>query len=430
MQHFTLVACAALALQATSPLHAKPNILLIIADDAGLDVSRCYDVGRQQAPMPTVENLCETGLVFEQAYSAPVCSPTRATIMTGQYGHRTGIGGVIPKRGGTGLSAEEISLFDVLNTTNYSSTLIGKWHLASDINDYTHPADLGILDFFGIMSGGIPDYYNWQANDNGQIVQQDEYSTTVLTDRSIDWISKQQSPWFLWLAYNAPHTPFHLPPRSLHSFDDLPDDRKAIAANPLPYFNASLEALDTEIGRLLASLPNDIRNNTYTIFIGDNGTPGKVAKSLYRNRGAKGSIFEGGTHIPFIVNGPAITQGRSDALVNTTDLFATISALAGVKTESRDSIDFSPVFTGEAATRKFAYIEHFSDQAPRGPDKHGWAIRDNQFKLVNEANQPPKLFDLSADPLETTDLLTTTPDDATRQIAQALEKAAMSIKNH
>jgi len=427
-RHSPVLFCLTLlAFIATANLRAQPNVLLIIADDAGLDISRCYNVGTQQAPMPVLEHMCKTGMVFDHAYSAPVCSPTRATIMTGRYGFRTGIGAPIAKRGGKGLSTNETTLFDILNTTDYASALIGKWHLASSITDYQHPADLGVEEYFAMMSGGVADYFHWEANDNGKKVRVSGYSTTVLTDRSIDWINSRQSPWFLWLAYNAPHTPFHLPPKELHSFDHLTDENNAISGNPLAYFNASLEALDTEIGRLLSSIPEDVRNNTYVIFIGDNGTPGKVARSLYGGNGAKGSIFEGGTHIPLIVTGPGVASGRTEALVNSSDLYATIASIAGVSSDAQDSIDFAPVLQGNAGQRAFAYVEHFSDGKKRGPDKHGWAIRDNRFKLVAEDGQPQRLYDLKTDPLETMDLLGGQSNEASRQKAGELESAAESI---
>lgn len=139
----------------TLPALAKtadhPNILLIIADDMGLDASNCYKVGNQQATMPNIKAMCESGLVFDNAYSAPVCTPTRATIMTGQYSFRTGTGGAIPRDGNNGLSSDVTSLFDVLSETNYSANLIGKWHLAGSDAGLKQPAELGIPNYWGLF---------------------------------------------------------------------------------------------------------------------------------------------------------------------------------------------------------------------------------------------------------------------------------------
>ncbi len=382
-----------------------PNIVLVIADDMGLDASACYDVGDQQAPMPVLESLCANGMVFENAYAAPVCTPTRATIMSGKYGFRTGVGTV-----GDGLSEEETSLFDILDTEAYQSTVIGKWHIAPSNQDFDHPTNLGVEDYFGMFSGSVSDYFEWDAVENGEEVMVSGYTTTVLTDRAIDWVAEQQEPWFLWLAYNAPHTPVHLPPADLHSFDDLPEYDAAVVDDPVPYYNAALEALDSELGRLLNSLSQAVFENTVIIFIGDNGTPRSVADDLYGDRGAKGGIFEGGTHIPLIVAGSGIVTGRSDALVNTTDLHATIASLAGISTDqASDSYDISTILQTEDAEgdRSYAYVEHFlpEDGSATSGDSYGAAIRGQRYKLVLLDDESEQLFDLRADPFEVTDLL-------------------------
>ncbi len=382
-----------------------PNVMLIIADDMGLDASPCHTVGDNRVTMPNLSTLCNHGMVFDNAYSAPVCSPTRATILTGKYGFRTGVGAAIPRTGGVGLASDEISLFDRLDDSHYSSAVIGKWHVASSSDTIDHPATLGVDEYFGLFKGGIPDYYKWEAVHNGESVKVDGYSTTVLTDKAIDWVDAQDSPWFLWLAYNAPHTPFHLPPATLHTNTELADDENAIKRNPLPYYSAALEALDSEMGRLLESLDDETRDNTVIIFMGDNGTPGQVASELYTERGAKGSIFNGGTNVPLVVQGPNVQVGRSDALVNTTDLHATIAKLVGIHSDAPDANDFSPAFSGDVTDRQYVYVEHFSDAPVRGRSPLGWAIRDAQYKLVAADNADPMLFDLLVDPFEQNDLL-------------------------
>ncbi|KPF43365.1 hypothetical protein IP87_17330 [beta proteobacterium AAP121] len=402
---------------------APPNILLIIADDMGIDMSRCHALGKDGPALPNLQALCASGLVFDNAYSAPVCSPTRATIMTGRYGFRTGIGAALSPRGSKGLAADGSSLFDVLGRTAYSSALIGKWHLASGDQGLDHPRQLGVKHYFGIYSGAVRDFFDWDAIDNGQSVKVSGYATTVLTDRAIDWVGAQKQPWFLWLAYNAPHAPFHLPPTALHRAGDLPTDAASIRANPRPYYVAALQALDSEIGRLLASLPADARRNTWVIFIGDNGTPGQIARDTFGPQRAKGSIFEGGTHVPLIIAGPGVKPGRASGLVNTTDLYATIAALAGAGAGTPDSVDLTPVLKGGSSTRSHVYVEHFSAQRARGADVLGWAIRDARHKLVVPEQSAPMLFDLQMDPLERTDLLAGNVSSASLQKAHELREA-------
>ena len=411
----------------TTQASDRPNMLLVIADDMGLDASLCYSVGDQQARMPTIESLCRSGMVFENAYAAPTCSPTRATIMTGKFGFRTGVGGAITPDNDVGLSSDEISLFDLLNEANYASALIGKWHLAGSSDPLDHPEAFGVDHYFGFFKGRMRDYYEWDAVEDGTPLSVSGYATTILTDAAIDWIGGQQSPWFLWLAYSAPHTPFHAPPDDLHSYGDLPTDRRSIRDDRLTYFNASLEALDTELGRLLDAIPSDQRDKTIVMFIGDNGSPGQVARGLYGERGAKGGIFEGGTHVPLIVSGDGVMAGRSDALVNSTDLFATIADLAGVETlpdgAGIDSISFKSALFGGEGRRELVYVEHFSDAEPRGGGTLGWAVRDNDYKLVGVEGEDLKLFDLDQDPLETTDLLRGNPNSDIQSIAARLENA-------
>lgn len=431
MLKFLSVVTFALALW-PSQSYAQPNILLIIADDVGLDAVPCYDAKNQAGPMPNLAKMCTEGLVFENGYAAPVCSPTRATIMTGQYGFRTGVGAAIAPRGSNGLSSNVTSLFDVLSSTNYSTNIIGKWHLAGADSDLNHPAELGIPDYFGLIRGATRDYFNWTAVHKGEEQQIDGYTTTVFTDRAIEWIDAQDKdqPWFLWLAHNAPHAPFHLPPEGLHSFNDLADDADAAAQNPLPYYQAMLEALDTEIGRLLASMSDEERDNTIVIFIGDNGSPNQVTRGFYGDHAAKGTIFDSGTHVPFVVSGPGVKKGRTNSLVQSSDLFATIASLAGASTENPDSYDFSSVLSGGSTKRDYIYVEHFSDEAPRRSEVFGWAIRDAQYKLIAPEGGDKMLFDLSADPLEANNLLLENANEDIVAAAAALEAKFATLGNN
>ena len=371
----------------------KPNILLIIADDFGLDACPGYDVGNEKPFMPTIQSLSSAGITFNNFWSYPVCTPTRASIITGKYGFRTGVLSVDDP-----LSTSETTIQKYLTTNlagEYSNAVIGKWHLSKNSN---HPNLMGVDYYAGNLSGGLKTYWDWNLVENGIETSNNEYNTSKYTNLAIDWISEQEKPWFLWLAYNAPHSPFHLPPSELHYQGNLPTDESSIAANPLPYYFAMLEAMDTEIGRLLDSMDSTERENTIIIFIGDNGTPNEVVQE-YNNRRAKGSLFNGGINVPLIVSGKGVVRFsvKENALVNSTDLYATIANIAGVGVkEINDSKDFSTLFTKEANhNRDYLYSETATDVS----------IRNATHKYILKGDGTEYLYELSNSLLESKNLM-------------------------
>ena len=246
-------------------LSDSPNILLIIADDFGKDATPNYTEGSIKPTMPNLQYLVSSGITFDNLWSYPVCSPTRASILTGKYGFKTGV-----LEAGDLISTSETSVqeyLDVYSENDYATALVGKWHLSNNIQD---PLTMGVDYFAGLLRGGVQSYTNWNLVENGQLTNSTEYTTTKFTDLAINWLDNQTTPWFLWLAYNAPHTPFHLAPSNLHTQGNLPSDEGSIDANPLPYFLSAVEAMDTEMGRLINSLTPEERANTIIIFIGDN----------------------------------------------------------------------------------------------------------------------------------------------------------------
>lgn len=380
-----------------STTNTKPNILLVIVDDVSKDVIPNYIEGNVKASMPNLQSLMSSGITFDNTWVYSVCSPTRASILTGKYGVNTGVIAV-----GNEISTNEISLQQFIkeNTNNaYATALIGKWHLSNNAND---PITMGADYFAGILSGGVSDYNNWSLIENGTSTTSTEYTTTKLTDLAINWTNKQKNPWFLWLAYNAPHTPFHLPPIDLHSQGNLPTDSASINANPLPYYIAALEALDTEIGRFLKSLSKEERDNTLIIFISDNGSPAKVAQAPYSRQTVKGSLYEGGINVPMVLSGKGVNRVgvREAALINATDLYTTIANVAGVKsTEIYNSISFKDLFTNEnGVKRAFIYSEK----------EDAYTIRNITYKYIMYNNGIEEFYNLSTDPYEKSNLIGTT----------------------
>jgi arylsulfatase A-like enzyme len=381
-----------------NPESSKPNILLIIADDMGLDATPGYNnIGNTKPNMPTLQSMINSGLQFNNLWSNPVCTPTRGTILTGKYGFRTNVLKVDDP-----MPTVETSLQRHLDNTNsgYSHAVIGKWHLSSDPS---HPTIMGVDYYAGLINGGVQSYTNWNLTENGTTSGSNEYTTTKFTNLAIDWVDQQTQPWFLWLAYNAPHTPFHLPPNDLHGQGNLPSDQTSIDANPLPYYLAMIEAMDTEMGRLIASLSEAERNNTLIIFIGDNGTPNQVVQE-YASQRAKGSIYQGGVNVPMIVSGKGVTRINAieDALINTTDLFATISELAGNSMpEINDSKSFKDLLaSSNAETRDYTYTEIGNNAG--GSD---YTIRNTTHKYMLFEDGTERFYNLSNNPLENPNLL-------------------------
>ena len=374
-----------------------PNILLVIADDMGLDATPGYSIGETKPSMPNLMSLMGSGIRFNNVWANPVCSPTRATILTGKYGFRTGV--LWP---GDALSSSETSIHRILKEASpeYSHAIIGKWHL-SDI--VSQPTDMGVDYFAGILSG-VKSYYNWNLIQNGQTTKSSSYITSKLTDLAIGWTAAQTQPWFLWLAYNAPHSPFHLPPSELHSQGALPNDSSSIDANPLPYYMAMLEALDSEMGRLLNSFSKEILDNTLIIFIGDNGSPNEVVQA-YNSKRAKGSIYQGGINVPMVISGKNVTRAgdSEDALINGSDLFATILDVAGTGiSEKNDSKSFKGLLSASnSSTRKYVYSEKYNTKT-LGQD---YTIRNKTHKYLFFNDGLEALYNLSKNPLENPNLL-------------------------
>ncbi|TRX71097.1 sulfatase-like hydrolase/transferase [Carboxylicivirga sp. M1479] len=261
-----------------------PNILLIIADDMGLDATPGYSEGVQKPNMPNLDRLISLGITFDNAWAYPLCSPTRASILTGKYGSQTGVLSVE----NAAISSDEISIqayLDANTSSNYAHAHFGKWHL-SKFNQTSAPNDLGIGYFAGQMQGGLLDYHSWDLNINGTTEACNEYHTTKITELTIDWINQQTQPWFCWLAYSAPHTPFHYPPSEMHSQDEN-------EGSDLSMYLAMMESMDYQMGRLFDSMDETTLANTIILFIGDNGTEKAVLQAPYRGRKGKGSLYQG-----------------------------------------------------------------------------------------------------------------------------------------
>jgi arylsulfatase B len=384
---------------------AGNNVLLIIADDYGIDAQSLYNPTGITAPTPHINSLAAAGIRFSNAYACPVCTPSRATILTGRFGFRTGIGDVASSA--NALNASEVTLPEVISQTHPDSiacAAFGKWHLSSGTPNAirTHPNTLGGWPHYaGSTSGALQDYFNWTKTTNGTNSNSTTYATTDVVNDAVAWINSRNASgqqWLAWVAFNAPHTPFHTPPAHLHSLGTN-------LTNNSQKYRAAVEAMDTEIGRLLLSINP---STTDIIFIGDNGTPAQVAQAPFNNSHAKDTLYEGGIRVPFIIKGPSVTaSGRiATSLVHVVDLFATLLDLAGLRPPSSltlDSQSLRPILQNQADTlRSRIYVEQFDQEAPA---TGGRTIRDDRYKLIRFPTGVDQLFDLLNDLPENNNLL-------------------------
>ena len=234
-----LASCIFLA--GVSALQAKENVLLIIADDLGVDSLGLYsDI--EVAPTPNIDNLAAEGVRFTNAWANPSCTPTRASLLTGRYGFRTGVGAP-----GDQILRDEFTIPMGLSTEGYDSGCFGKWHLAGNRNGGdTNPAVMGFTRYEGAISGGLADYFNYpevtvrSANLEAVTTTITNYATSETVDDALRWIGNRgDTPWYCQVAFNAPHEPYHLPPEDLHS-SDLSGTNGDINNNPRAYYNACL----------------------------------------------------------------------------------------------------------------------------------------------------------------------------------------------
>jgi len=412
------LAALALALSSATAAAQADNIMLVILDDVGVDLIGAYG-SNDPANTPVIDGLAANGIRFDNAWATPVCSPARAAMLTGRHGFRTGVGqGIGWFTSDFELSVDEVSIPDLIAST-HTSLAAGKWHMSARvISDGFHPLLLG----FEHHSGSLPNlgplfgdgYVNYTKSVDGIPVPSTTYATTETVDDALSLIATTPEPWFAWVSFNAPHGPFHAPPLALHTYT-LPE--LTIPTVPI-HGRAMLEALDTELGRLLASMDPAVLADTTIIVIGDNGTGIQVVTDPYEPMQAKETVYQGGVHVPLIVSGPGVVAGAtSDALVNVTDLHETIVELAGHTSNAEDSFSIVPLLADPdlPSVRPRNYTEGFS---PNGFGPFDWwnrTARDERYKLIqfhqNGSLVPyaEEFYDLETDPLEQLDLFTLGP---------------------
>lgn len=407
-----LAACVVLACGGAEHVSTAANVLILVADDIGNDKVGAYEEHPHPAPTPNIDALARRGVLFRNAYAPPACSPSRAAMLTGRLNRRYGVGYALPtRRGPLELSLDEVTIPEMLvhSPHGYSSSAVGKWHLASaqSPSGFRHPLASGFPWYAGAFGnvretklGGTEDYFRWRKDTNGEIAWSTTYATTDTVNDALARIEAMPEPWFLWVAFNAAHYPLHEPPAELYSGGYL--------ATPADAYHAVVEALDTEIGRLLASVDPEVLARTTVILVADNGTPKAVVTAPRDPSHFKRTLYEGGINVPLIVTGPDVAQPGSEsaALVHVVDVFATVAEIAGVDLAALRRPDGGPLEIDGRSLLPFlrdpdAPSQHATIyQDIFGPNGDGpyrqdqAAIRDERWKLLRDADGEEEFFDL------------------------------------
>ena len=383
---------------------SQPNIVLIIGDDMGVDMVSAYGEGTAPPCTLNIDRLAAEGMLFRNAWASPTCSPTRAALLTGRYGFRTGIG---QPEGNVALDLAETTIPEML--MGYESRCVGKWHLnGNGSGGLLHPNLSGFNDYKGSIGGGIPSYTMWPKVNNGSSGFTNVYATRDTAEDAIAAIPQMQEPWLLYVSFNAPHTPLHEPPTFLCETSGCAQSWcGSLGANPSnsDLAKAMVEAMDAEIGRVLQEV-DSFDPEALVVFVGDNGTAGMVSELPFTRMHGKGTMYEGGLNVPLIVRGPGVRRAECDALVSVVDLFETFGELSSQIVLPSDSVSLVPYFSNPTQSiRNTVYSEKFSPNGPGPYTTHERAIRNDRYKLIRRLGQSDELFDLLLDPFETSNLL-------------------------
>ncbi len=416
------VSLLALALLSTPAAAAtRPNIVVFFLDDVGYADLRID--GALDARTPNLDRLAREGVRLTECYAAaPVCTPTRAAFMTGRYQQRVGLETVITHALGnaeTGLAPTEPTLPRYLHDAGYATGLFGKWHLGS--RPEFRPNRHGFDEFFGFLGGAV-DYYSHRGEDgkpdlyeNDRPVELKAYLTDEITARTISFIERHAGePFFVDVAYNATHWPFHPPDLATPPPQPPGEPAQVVSAWAADGTRADyvrmLERADEGIGRILATIDRlGLRRDTLVIFTSDNG--GEWLSHMGPLFHRKGTLWEGGIRVPCVFRWPAQLAGKrvSSQPAITMDLTATILAAAGaaVRTDKPlDGIDLMPILRkgGRPVERTF----YWRAPGAKSPDA---AVRDGRWKYITQSPLfPGLLFDIEADPGERKDLASRYPE--------------------
>lgn len=428
-----------LSLLTASGLAAKPNIIVIMADDMGY--ADAGFTGATDIQTPHLDRLAASGVIFTNGYvTHPFCAPSRAGFLAGRYQHRFGFEHnppYDPANPLVGIDKDETLFPARLQEVGYTTGLIGKWHLgaAAPFN----PLNRGFDYFYGFLSGGhdyfkidltkpVKNAYQQGLFRSKQPAGFEGYLTTALSRDAVKFVEdNKENPFFLFLSYNAPHSPLQAPKEDIDRYSHIKDKKRRIYA-------AMVDVMDRGIGEVIEALDqNGLRENTLVFFLSDNGGPiatggggGGNGSSNAPFRGGKTDFYEGGVHVPFIASWPAqIQPGQTyDHPVISLDISSTAVALAGVdpsSTKSMEGVNLIPHLNGQRSTAPHdtLFWRFFS----------GWSViaADGYKHIHNPGGKKTELFNLKKDIGEQNDLLRSEPDRAKQLMADWEEWNANNV---
>ena len=394
---------------------ARPNIVVIIVDDLGYGDLSSY--GAKDLRTPHIDSLMAAGMRFDSFYAnCPVCSPTRAALLSGRYQELVGVPGVVrthaPNNWGY-LAQDAVMLPQVLKPLGYHSAIVGKWHLG--LEEENQPTRRGFDFFHGFLGDMMDDYYNHRRHGNHYMRRNEEpvhpkgHATDIFSQWAVEYLAERaqkKTPFFLYLSYNAPHTPIQPPT----DWFEKVKKREAGISSQRAKLVALIEHMDEGIGNVMKELQRTgLSKETLVFFVSDNGGQANVGANNGALRGEKQEMYEGGLRVPACAVWPGKIKpgGRSGFIVTTMDIFPTVVEAAGSKVEHAiDGRSFLPLLLGREQP---AFDRDLFFTRREGGDRFMgeciWAMRRGDWKLVkNSPMENWELFDLSEDPEETTDL--------------------------
>jgi arylsulfatase A-like enzyme len=412
-----IVTTTLFATQAT--MAAKPNVVVILADDQGWGDLSIH--GNKNLSTPNIDSLARDGALFDRFYVCPVCSPTRAEFLTGRYHPRGGVWNVTS--GGERLNLDEKTIADTFKSAGYAVGAFGKWHNGTQYP--YHPNARGFDEFFGFCSGHWGDYFDPPLEQNGRLVRGRGFISDDLTDHALAFIEANRDHSFVcYLPFNTPHSPMQVPERFFKKFRnaDLPMRYAVTESEDVEFTRAAMamcENIDWNVGRVLTRLHElKLADNTIVLYFSDNGPNGWRWNGGMRGR--KGSTDEGGVRSPLLVRWPGhIRPGtKVTEIAGAIDLLPTLADLAGIPTVSSkplDGVSVAPLLRGDpsAAWPDRQLFSHWNGKV---------SVRNQQYRL----DASGRLYDMAADPGQEKDIAKDRPEIAT-QLKEAVARWSQEL---